>query len=99
MTLEKYQFTAFNPLRGEKYQFVGYLLPNGEVMVPEFYAVDSFYRNLGHVCANDGIILSWASAERWIEFSQQNLREALRNSALEYGVGSIPHSLLMYYEN
>lgn len=91
MTAQVYEFTAFDPHADKSYTFTGYQFPNGGVMIPEESTHDSFFDCLENVEANgNDTIESYENTGKTVEFTDDELREAVKGSAREFGHSAIP---------
>jgi hypothetical protein len=95
MTFEIYEFTAYDPNAQEEFTFKGYKLPDGEVFVPEEQSNDCFYESLDMVEGHGfdeirGVKLTGET----VNFTEDELRDAIEGSAREFGETAIPATLL-----
>lgn len=97
MKLDVYEFTATEDCDGNddrEYTFKGYLLPTGEVLCPENQTNDSFYESLDAVQAHGAaFVQAYEKTGRTVTFTDEELREAIKGSANEFGKQAIPATL------
>jgi hypothetical protein len=101
MKLKIYTFTATEDDGPNPYtwKFNGYELPSGETLCPEEQTHDSFYASIDDVQAHgNASITDCEDTGRTVEYSQDEIRDAVRGSASEFGKSAIPKSLRHYLQ-
>jgi len=96
MIFDIYKFTVIDVGR-TKYEFEGYLLPNGEVLVPQDLCADCFYSSLNDVRVS-GYHIRYDNDGRQVEYTRRELCKSIRTAIIKYGITDVPESVLKYLE-
>lgn len=94
MHLAVYEFTAYDPHAQRTHHFAAYVLPTGEVLVPQEQTNDTFFDSLETVEAHgNDTIEGYTALDQTVTLSEDEVRAAIRGSAGEFGPEAIPASL------